>query len=59
MNAANDKKPSVKPVKSNKINLLKILKDLRKVDPDSLVLNFLETDDPDLDGQDLDDDSDN
>ena len=43
---------------SNKINLLKILKDLRKVDPDSLVLNFLEADDPDLDDQDLDDDSD-
>ena len=45
-------------MKSNKINLLKILKDLRKVDPDSLVLNFLEADDPDLDNQDLDDDSD-
>ena len=45
-------------MRSNKINLLKILKDLRKVDPDSLVLNFLEADDPDLDNQDLDDDSD-
>ena len=45
-------------MKSNKINLLKILKDLRKVDPDSLVLNFLEADDPDLDNHDLDDDSD-
>ena len=45
-------------MKSNKINLLKILKDLRKVDPDSLVLNFLEADDPDLDNQDLDDDLD-
>ena len=30
---------------SGKVNLLEILKNLRKVDPDSLVLNFLETED--------------
>ena len=34
---------------TGKINLLEILKNLRRVDPDSLVLNFVETDDPNLD----------
>ena len=35
---------------NSKINLLEILKNLRKVDPDSLVLNFVETDNPNLEG---------
>ena len=36
----------------SKINLLEILKNLRKIDPDSLVLNFAENDNPDLEGAD-------